>query len=210
MSTKNALKKFSEWLADLGDRAKLAVIGSSYLLRRGKYLVLFLVSFLAFLYLLTFFRDGTSNWSLLWSALVPAEKAKMLGAVALSMLENFRSFYGVTLILLSLLQGLVIMLLIYNYRHREKSAAVDGLESSGIASVLSLLALGCPGCGVSLITPILTAIVGASAAVLAERIGVICAIVAFALLIYTFIKLGFLVFIDISAQKHKEKHAKSN
>ena len=210
MSAKNARKSIMDWLEELTDHAELAVIGCGKILRRAKYFLAFILSAFFFLYLLTFFRDGTSNWSMLWSGLPFAQKAKLLGRVATSILDNFHSFYGIILILLSLLQGLVIMLLIYNYRHRGKSAAFSGLESSGIASVLSFLALGCPGCGVSLITPILTAIAGTSAVVLAERVGVVCAIIAFLLLIYTFIKLGYLVFIDISAQKHKEKHAKSS
>ena len=210
MKTKKAWERFKDWCAEAADHTKLATIGAGYCIRRPKYLTAFIISFLFFLFLMTFFSDGTSNWHLLWSHISIGDKIEMLGGVSLKMLENFRSLYGIAIILICLMQGLVIMLLIFNYRNREKSVAVEGIQNSGIASVISLLALGCPGCGISIFTPILTAVAGASATVLAERIGIFCAVAAFALLFYTFVKLGFFVFITVSARKYKEKNEKNN
>ena len=102
------------------------------------------------------------------------------------------------------------MLMIYVWRHREKSIAIDSASTGSIASVIGFVALGCPSCGISLLSPILTAIAGASAGILAERIGIIFIVLAFALLIFTVLRLGYTVFILVSAKRYKEKHAKSN
>ena len=104
-----------------------------------------------------------------------------------------------------------IMLLIFAWRNREKEHAIDGASTGSIGAIFGFVALGCPTCGVSLLAPLLTAIAGAGAMAAAESVSRVLTILAFILLIYTVIKLGYISFITISTKKYKEKkHAKSN
>ena len=103
------------------------------------------------------------------------------------------------------------MLLVFAWRHREKDATLDGASTGGIGSILGFVALGCPTCGVGLLMPLLTAIAGAGAMTLAEGVSRVFTVLAFVLLVYTVIKLGYICFVTISAKKYKEKkHAKSS
>ena len=135
----------------------------------------------------------------------------MLGLVFRNIIYNFTSLYGILIILMALLQALVIILLTFAWRNREKDATLDGASTGGIGSILGFVALGCPTCGVGLLMPILTAIAGAGAMTLAEGVSRAFTCLAFILLIYTVIKLGYICFVTISAKKYKEKkHAKSS
>ena len=186
------------------DRSKFAAISSGKILRRPKGFLTFLVFLVFFLYFLSFFRDGDGNLQLLFSGLPFGRKLEVLGRVFLGIGDNFTSLYGVTIILLSVLQALVVMHLVFAWRHREKSHALDGASTGGAGAILGFVALGCPSCGIGLLTPLLSAIAGASAAALAESVGIFLTIAAFILLLFTVIKLGYINFITLS----KEEHAK--
>lgn len=206
------INKRAKYLATTAlDRTKFAMVSVGYLLKQPKYLVSFLVSLFVFLYILSFFKDGTGNWLLLCSNLPFADKLGVLGRTAMKIFENFTDMYGVLIIFMSILQALTIMLLIFTWKNREKDQAIDGASTGSIGAIFGFVALGCPTCGLSLLTPLLTAIAGAGAVAAAEGISRTLIILAFALLIYTVIKLGYVSFITISTNKIKEKkHAKSN
>lgn len=190
----------------IGDRIKLAMLGSSYCLSRKKYLISFIICSFGFLYFLTFFQDGNSNLHLLFSKIDAEQKIDILGRVFLNSLHNFLNLYGLSLVLLSILQGLAVTLMVYTWRHKEKDEVITTASTSTIASALGFVALGCPSCGISLLTPILSAIAGASASLLAERVNVALTLIAYALLLYSICKLGYLIFVIITAAKYKEKH----
>ena len=204
-------QKIKDWFADLADKAKFAMLGFRYLAKQPWYIAIFAFSATLMLYIFTFFRDGSSNWSLLWSDIGLDQKMALLGRGFVAILENFTSLYGVTIIFMGVLQGLCITALVYAIRHRQKDAVIDGASRGGIASILGFVALGCPTCGMTLLTPLLTAIAGTGAVALGESLSQIFIIIAFILLIYTIIQLGYLVFITVSSAKQKEKkHAKSD
>ncbi len=202
---RSIIKRIKERAELFGNKAKYAIVGAGYCLRRPKYLIAFIISTVFFLYILTFFRDGNSNWLLLWSGLSSGRKFELIERVFLEMFTNFASFYGVLLFFLSLLQGLTVAQIIYTWRNRRKSDALSGVGRGGVASLLGFAAMGCPGCGVSFLTPILTAIIGTGASFVAERVSIILAIVAFALLIYANINLGYIIFIIAGNGKHKKE-----
>lgn len=200
-------------LEAISDRCKLAMIGIGQLLKRPKYLVAFLVSLFIFLFILSFFKDGNSNWSLLTSGLGFSQKMAVIGRVLLEILINLTNLGGLVITLMAILQALIIPLLIHSWKCRAKDSAIDGASTGSIGSILGFIALGCPSCGVGLLMPILTAIAGAGALALAETVSTIFTALAFFLLFYTVIKLGYITFINISTEKNKvkkEQHAKSN
>ena len=116
---------------------------------------------------------------------------------------------------MSALQALVIILLIFAWRHRQKDSVLDGASTGGIGAIFGFIALGCPSCGVGLLTPILTTLAGAGAMAMAETISGIFTILAFLLLFFTVIRLGYINFVTISSEKatkpkKEEKDAKSH
>lgn len=193
-----------------GDRIKLAIIGSGFCLSHKKYLAAFILGSFGFLYFLTFFQSGNSNLHLLFSSLDAEHKIELLGKVFLDCFRNFLSLNGLSIILLAILQGLAITLMVYTWRHKEQDAVFSTASTSTIAGALGFVALGCPSCGISLLTPILSAIAGASAGILAERVNIFLTLVAYGLLFFSICKLGYLVFVITSAAKYKEKHASEN
>jgi len=182
--------------------------------RKPKYFAVFLFTLLFFLFFLTFFRDGDSNWQLLWSGIDFGRKMEMLGRVFVTMGSNFTSWYGLSIVLMATLQAIVIMQLIFAWRHRQKDNVIDGASTGGIGALFGFIALGCPTCGVGLLTPILTMVAGAGALALAELFSNVFMILAFILLLYTIIKLGYTNYVTISAaaanNEKEEKHAAHN
>jgi len=96
--------------------------------------------------------------------------------------------------------------MIYTWRHKKQEEVISSASRSTVASALGFVALGCPSCGISLLSPILSAIAGASAGILAEKVNFILTLVAYTLLLYSICKLGYLVFIIVTASKYKERH----
>jgi len=192
------------------DRIKLAMLGSGFCLSNKKYLAAFILGSFGFLYFLTFFQSGNSNFQLLFSHLDAEQKIELLGRVFSSSFENFLSLDGLLLVFLALLQGLAITLMVFTWRHKKQDEVFGTASASTVASALGFVALGCPSCGISLLTPLLSAIAGASAGILAERVNIILTLVAYGLLLYSICKLGYLVFIIVTAAKYKEKHAPKN
>jgi hypothetical protein len=201
---------FRKVIETISDRTKFALVSTSYVIRKPKYLIVCLLTFLIFLFFLTFFRDGNSNWQLLWSGLPLGRKLEVLGRIFPAILENFTSMYGVTIVFLSIFQAIVVMQLVYAWRHRDRASALNGASTGGIAAVFGFIALGCPTCGIGLLTPLLSAIAGSAAVTLAESLGYIFTIIAFILLFYTIISLGYTNYINIINENHKEEHAKSH
>ena len=202
-----AIRKIAETVAD---RTRFALLSLAELFKQPRYLITAIVVFLVFLYILTFFRDGGSNWQLICSGLPFGDKLGVLGRVWRDVLTNFGSLYGVSIIFMALLQGVIIMQLVFTWKNRERDMAIDGASTGTIAAILGFITLGCPSCGVGLLSAILTAIAGTGAAVLAEQIGFILVILAFILMLYTIIRLGYIDYVVISSKKAKESHAKSN
>ena len=204
-------KKISNLTTTAIDRAKFAALSIWALFKRPKYLASFIISLFVFLYILSFFKDGNGNWLLLCSGLPFSSKMEVLGRVFLKIFDNFTNLYGILIILMSVLQALTIMLLIFTWRNRDKDNAIDGASTGGIGAIFGFVALGCPTCGISILAPLLTAIAGTGAMAAADGISKALIILAFILLIYTVIKLGYVSYVTISAKKYKEKkHAKSN
>ncbi len=178
-SVKPAKKSFRQKLSSFGDKALLACQGAKGLLCQPAYLAIFVVSALVFAYIFTFFRDGTVNWSLLLSGLPFADKLGILGQGFLNIFANVRDLYGISILVMSLLQGLCIALMVYAWKHRERNSALDGASTGGIGAILGFIALGCPSCGVTFVTPILTAIGGMGAMALIESVSRIFMILSF-------------------------------
>ena len=194
------------------DKSKFALLGYRSLLSSWTYALLSLLFALLFLYILAQLQEGGYSWGLLWSGLPAARKIGIFWDSWLLIGNCFTSLGGLSLVLLAIMQALALSGIIYALRHRQKEQALNTASTGGIASILAFVTLGCPTCGLSLLTPILTMFAGTGAVAMAERLGWFLTGVAFLLLIYTIVQLGYIIFVDMSAAKtaKKEEHAKSN
>lgn len=191
---------FEEWV----DETKMALVGVKLAMRRTKYVVMGVAVWLFFAYVLTLFRDGTNTWSLLWSRIGLGDKLWLTIEVWGRVLGNFLDLWGLVLMLMALLQGLCVALLVFGWRAKmSDKVKVAGLEAGSVGTAIGFLALGCPSCGTSLLIPLLTTLLGSSAAVLAEALGWILVVVAILLLLHATRRLGYGAFVEITARRHK-------
>ncbi len=91
--------------------------------------------------------------------------------------------------LVALVQGINIALLTYVVRHQRKVSA-GALGGSSFVGILALIGLGCPSCGTSLITPVVTIFASGSAAVVSESINAIVLPLAIMIGLYGMYSLG--------------------
>ena len=195
-------------VALFADKFVLSFSALKQLLNDPKQVLILFLAFMVSVYFLTFFKDGSANWNLLFSGLPFVDKLGVLGRVFAAIPKNFTSLYGITILVMSVLQAICITLLIYAYRNRAKNKALDGASTGGIGAVLGFLALGCPSCGVTFVTPILTMFAGAGAAAMTESVSNILMVLAFILMLYTIAQLGYVDYAIISSKKLEKKKEK--
>ena len=76
----------------------LALEGAKELLKKPAYLATFLIASFVFAYVFTFFKDGTMNWSLVFSGLDFSEKLKILGQVVPEIFTVLGVFIGIYMV----------------------------------------------------------------------------------------------------------------
>lgn len=135
------------------DKLKLSLCGTFNTLKNPKYLLLFILMFLAFGLILTASAFGSFYWSLLFSRLGAGDKLQIIGEIFLNFLFITKPL-GIITMIISLSQGICIALLVYNYRHQPK-INFNQLSGSTASTFLAAIGLGCPMCGTSLIAPII-------------------------------------------------------
>ena len=120
-------------------RLKLTILSLGELLKKPRYIAVFLISWYAILYILTFFRDGSGNWSLRVSNLSFSSKIQLLERVGVEVWHNFANLYGLALITLAVLQAIVIISILYAFRHREREQMREGAIDSASTGVIGAL-----------------------------------------------------------------------
>ena len=190
------------------DETKMGLVGVGMVLKKVKYAVIAVVVFLFFAYVLTLFKDGTATWGLLWSNIDLGEKIALKWEVWGRVVGNFVNLWGLLLMFLAMLQGVAVAILVFSWRSRTMAKGrVAGLEAGGVGTAMGALALGCPTCGTTLVAPFLSIIFGTGAGVMAEVLGWVLMVVAVVFLLYAVRKLGYGVYIEITARRYKNAKA---
>lgn len=149
-------------------------------------------------------------WPLLTSSLPILDKFSTIGMLITSMLLSyFKDLNGILLLILSIIQGVALALLIYNFRNfkdMNKKAAAGG----GLAAIAAVIGLGCVPCGTSILIPIMTLIFSSSAYTLLDTANLIILGLATLLSFYSVYKIGLIVYINklTSGWKKEENHEK--
>ena len=209
MEEKKKNRSLKTWWLRKVDHIKMAGPGILGVMRNWRYASIWALCALLFAYLLTFFKDGAGRSSLLFSSLPFKDKTWIIMDIFPNILANFTSLFGWFIILASVLQGLAISLLVFNYKHKQEDLSAE-TSASGFGLLFSFLALGCPSCGVTMLTPVVLTVLGTGALAAVGIISRVFVVLVFILLGYAVIKLGSLAYITLLAKKSKERYAKIN
>lgn len=154
--------------------------------KRILYALIIAVIFLQILYF-------SFNWSLLNVVITspnlsPLEKFNFLISTFNSVLQSNGLFQFILIIFVSLIQGLSILTIIYIIKNQKNN--IKYTSNNIFISFLVLIGLGCPSCGTSILSPILSIFISGSTVGLSETITSFVLPVAFLMGIYGLYILG--------------------
>jgi hypothetical protein len=190
------------------DKTKLACLGTAYVTTKWKYALLSFSISMVFAFILTLTISGNTDWRLLTSSITVIDKLELIGAICIRVFANATTLHGFLVLLLAILQGMSIALLTFSYK-MHKRVDGDSLSSTGIASIIAFLGLGCSTCGTSLLMPLINILFTSSAYIIADSISSVMMIVAFVLSFYTIRRLGFTIYIAESSLRHQIRKGKN-
>ena len=167
----------------------------------------FIPSFIFFGMLMNLLASGTGKFELMGVLGFP-ENLRIL-------LDSFLSIFGVNqpfldwlpVFAISLLQGILIglIVLLWNKKREQNSA---NLEKAGIITGLIALGAGCPTCGTTLLTPLISAIFSTGTLAIAGTISTIVTTLAIIIAILSLKRLGEETYVTIINEKYLKRKAK--
>ncbi len=194
------------------DECKLAALGLVLASKNGSFWAVFIPVFVIFGTLISLLSAGTSVFDLFF-AVDFGGKMQILGDGFLSLMGRGRNFTDFLLnFSIAFLQAALIALLVFVYRKRKKNQARDnsGAQNAGIAAGLALLGSGCPTCGTTLITPLLTSIFSTGSYAIAGAVSGILTGVALILILWSLKKVGLEAYVIIKSEMWSKRHKPSN
>ena len=197
-------KKMRKKCAKFWDECKLAGLGLVMASRNFSFWAVFIPTFVIFGTLISLLSTGASVFDLFF-AVDFGGKMQILGDGFLSLMGRGRNFTDFLLnFSIAFLQAALIALLVFVYRKRKKNQLRD--NSGGLA----LLGSGCPTCGTTLITPILTSVFSTGSYAIAGAISGILTAVAYVLILWSLKKVGLEAYVIIKSEMWSKRHEKSN
>jgi hypothetical protein len=172
-----------KWIIFKGNTVKaLKSLGEIY--KKPSTYVLFLLISSLFVLLIKISTTLSLYWTLLNSSYLSI----------LDKLGTLRDAYieGVTMpdiIFVSILQGFTIAVLIQTIR-KLRHSDVKAVGATGFVSVITLIGLGCPSCGTSIISPLILTFFASSAVSVASAISNVILVLAVVLNLYSIRRLG--------------------
>lgn len=187
MKTPLSLKSFSF-------RLSLSLKGIASVVQRRGYLTLaFLLSFLFAQLIFWLLNLGLLGYILATPNLSLLEKVSFLAETTLTFVKAADTLQGFLLLAVSIVQGLAITILVYNFK---RSSTVDrkSISGSSLASLGAVVGLGCAACGTSLILPVVAIFFSGTAYVLVDTIGLYASFAALAIGLYALFRIGYVAY----------------
>ena len=197
-------------LSSLRHATLTALSGIGQVLRQPRYAAGALVGALSFAWLIFLLTNGGFYGALLMSRLPLIDKLGVIGTMFAEIARQaVTSPTGALLVLVSILQGISLVLIIFTARHNKRNQqTTQQLSLSGIASVAAAIGLGCVPCGTSLILPIVAVFFsGAAAASAATVASTIVLVIALGLSLFSLYRSGQIAAIYITLAQQEEHHA---
>lgn len=200
---KNMKAKALKWV----DEIKMAGMGIVLATRQWKFWLVFVPVLIVFGVLLTMLSAGMGAINLFFASSFP-DKMQILGDAFLGFFGKDKYFWDfLQNFLIAFLQALLIALIVFVYKKRKKNSA--DLQNAGIAAGLALLGSGCPTCGTTLITPLLTSIFSTSGYAVAGALSGVITAVAILLLLWSLKRVGLEAYAIIIEEKWRKKRENS-
>lgn len=198
------------------DECKLAAIGVVLASRHLSFVLTFLITFLVFGALISLLSTGGSAVDLFFASDFGG-KMQILGEGVLTLFGKGRSFSDFLLnFLLTFFQATLIGLIVFVIRKRKQNGLLrkrggdsSPIENAGIATGLAILGSGCPTCGTTLITPILTSIFSSSSIAVAGAISGIMTTIAYILIFWSLKKMGLEAYVIIKDEQWRKRRQKT-
>ncbi|MBR2839758.1 hypothetical protein IKE82_00290 [Candidatus Saccharibacteria bacterium] len=126
--------------------------------------------------------------------------------------ENFLAIFGfhqpfldwLPVFFIALLQGILIGLIALLW-HKKRQQNAANLESAGIITGLIALGAGCPTCGTTLITPLISAIFSTGSLAIASTVSTVVTMLAIIIAILSLKRLGLETYVTIINEKYLKK-----
>lgn len=192
-------QKIAKWL----DEWTLAWMGVVLATKRKGFWIIFLIVFVLFGTLISLMSSvglgvfKLINLQIVWSAFV--------GLLGFG--KHFSDWLPVFAV--AFLQGILIALIGFVWKKR-KDENVANTQTASIAAGLALLGTGCPTCGTTLLTPIISSIFSSGGYALAGTLSSFITWGAALIMLLSIKKLGLEVYAIIASERYKLKRGKEN
>ena len=187
-------RKIAKWL----DEWKLAWMGVVLATKRWKFVVIVLLVFLLFGTLMNLIAvSGLGvfkliNFKIIWKA--------MIGLFGIE--KEFSDWLPVFLV--AIMQGILIGLVVFVWKKR-RDINKENVQTAGIAAGLAILGAGCPTCGTTLLTPIISAIFSGGSYAIAGTISSVITWVAIAIVLLAIKRVGLETYVIITSERFRKK-----
>ena len=108
---------------------------------------------------------------------------------------------------IALLQGVLIGLIVLLWKKKREQSTAN-LEKAGIITGLIALGAGCPTCGTTLITPLISAFVSTGSLAVASTVSTIVTVLAIIIAVFSLKRLGVETYVIIINEKYLKKKEK--
>jgi len=180
----------------------MAWMGVVLATRKWKFCVVFFTAFLLFGTLITLMSVAglgvfkIISWQVIWSSLV--------GLFGVG--KNFNDWLPVFVV--TFLQSILIALISFVWKKRKDENSAN-TQTAGIAAGLAILGTGCPTCGTTLITPIISSIFSAGGYAVAGTISNIITWAAIIIVLLSIKKIGLETYAIIASERFKSRREKN-
>lgn len=203
--------KFLKWL----DRWKLAFSGVVMAFGYPKFLITVVAVFIFFGTLINLLTGGFAALNLILA--VPFwQKIKIIFDSFLGLFGVGKNFLDWAMVFfIALLQAILVGLVAFIWKRRKDSMKItqsssSGAQSAGIAAGLAVLGAGCPTCGTTLITPIISAIFSSGGYAIAGFVSGFITILAIIVSLFALKKVGLEAYVIIKNEKFLAREGTKN
>ncbi len=171
-------------------KARLSLKTVMWIMSKWRYAIAALLISIFFFELIYWVFNLNIFWSVISSTKISLfDKLSFMASPLESVVQLSGYASAITMMLLSITQGISIAILIFIIRHQKKVDS-EMVGRSSLIGILAIIGLGCPACGTSLLTPIIAIFVSGSAVTVSEQITIITLPIALLISIYGLYTLG--------------------
>lgn len=171
-------------------KARLSLKTIVWIMSKWRYVIAALLISVFFFELIYWVFNLNIFWSVISSTKISLfDKLSFMASPLESVVQLSGYASAITMILLSITQGISISILIFIIRHQKKVDS-EMVGRSSLIGLLAIIGLGCPACGTSLLTPIIAIFVSGSAVTVSEKITIVTLPIALLISIYGLYALG--------------------